>query len=316
MDQFTPSVLLKNGHLSTIWPTLFRKNNITFSRTRINTNDQDFLDLDWKTAGNEKLLIIGHGLEGSSSSSYVIGLAQNAIQKNYDVLAINWRGCSGEPNNRFESYHTGKSNDLRVVINHILKKYSYPSIYFAGFSMGGNIGLKYAGEIGKNIDSRIKKIVAVSTPVDLESSSYQLAKTQNMLYMFRFLRTLKEKYLEKVKLFPKKELDTKKILSSKTFLEFDEHFTAPANGFKTALDYWTKSSSKPYLLSISVPCLIINAQNDPFLATECYPYDEVASNKHLTMLVPKYGGHVGFIVSNKNMEITWAEKKILEYFAK
>lgn len=215
--EFTPSFLLKNGHLSTIWPTLFRKNEMSFTRSRIKTTDQDFLDLDWIKKGNQRLLIIGHGLEGSSNSTYVLGLAKNAIEKDYDILAINWRGCSGEVNLKFESYHTGKSADLKEVINHVLSNHSYPSVFYGGFSMGGNIGLKYAGEMGQEINSRIKAICAVSTPVDLESSSYQLAKFQSKLYMFRFLRTLKKKYLEKVNRFPELELDTKKILSSKTF---------------------------------------------------------------------------------------------------
>ena len=315
MSIFNPSYPLKNGHISTIWPTLFRKDSVPFIRTRITTDDGDFLDLDWSTNDNKKLLIIGHGLEGSSNSSYVTGLTKNAIPQGFDVVAINWRGCSGQMNNKFESYHTGKSDDLRIVINHILKEYSYPSIFYVGFSMGGNIGLKYAGETGTSIDTRIKKIVAISTPVDLESSSYKLAQTQNKLYMFRFLRTLKVKYMEKIRLFPSQELDTIKIIYAKTFLEFDEYFTAPANGFSNAVDYWTQSSSKPYLTSISVPTLIINAENDPFLAEECFPYEEVKANSFLTMLVPKYGGHVGFIESVNQLKITWAEKEIIRFIS-
>lgn len=299
-----------------MWSTLFRKGYIPFKRTRITTDDGDFIDLDWNTTENNKLIVIGHGLEGSSNSSYVTGLTKNAIPEGFDVVAINWRGCSGEPNLKFESYHTGKSDDLRIVINHILKESSYPNIFYVGFSMGGNIGLKYAGEIGRLIDSRIKKIVAISTPVDLESSSHKLAISQNKLYMFRFLRTLKAKYLEKVALFPEKELESNKILNAKTFLEFDEHFTAPANGFSNAVDYWTKSSSKPYLQFISVPSLIINAANDPFLAAECYPFKEVNSNPFLKMLVPNYGGHVGFIQAPNQLEKTWAEKEILKFISK
>lgn len=159
MKEFNPAFPLKNGHLSTIWPTLFRKGSISFSRTRITTSDSDFLDLDWGINGNSKLLVIGHGLEGSSNSSYVIGLTQLAIKNDFDVLAINWRGCSGEPNLKFESYHTGKSSDLKEVMAHVLEQYAYPTIFYAGFSMGGNIGLKYAGEMGAKIDSRIKPFV-------------------------------------------------------------------------------------------------------------------------------------------------------------
>ena len=316
MEEFSPSFPLKNGHLSTIWPTLFRKDSHVFKRTRITTTDQDFLDLDWHIQDNKKLLIIGHGLEGSSNSTYVIGLAKNAIQAGYDILAINWRGCGGEPNHKFESYHTGKSADLHEVINHVLEQYSYPSIFYCGFSMGGNIGLKYAGETSDKINTRIKAICAVSTPVDLESSSYQLAKPQNKIYMLRFLRTLKNKYLEKVSQFPEQELDTKKILEAKSFLEFDQHFTAPANGFKSAKDYWTKSSSKPYLAKIRVNTLLINSLNDPFLAPACFPYKEAKANNKLHLEITKYGGHVGFIEAPSKLETTWAEKKVLEFLEK
>jgi len=193
---FNPTYPLKNGHLSTIWATLFRKQNIAYVRTRMNTQDGDFLDLDWIKNKNKKLLIIGHGLEGSSSSTYIKGLAKYAHIHDFDIIAINWRGCSNIPNTLFKSYHTGKSEDQKAVVNHIISEYNYLDIYLVGFSMGGNIALKYAGEQGPLIPSQVKGIVAISVPVDLESSSYQLAKSQNKMYMFRFLRTLKKKYLQ------------------------------------------------------------------------------------------------------------------------
>ena len=316
LSEFNPSFPLKNGHLGTIWPTLFRKGTVDFERTRMATEDGDFIDLDWVARGNAKLLIIGHGLEGSSASSYVVGLTKNAIQQGFDVMAINWRGCSGQSNLKFESYHTGKSADLKEVIAHICQQYSYPAMYYTGFSMGGNIGLKYAGEESEKLPPQLNGICAISTPVDLESSSYQLAKSQNKVYMYRFLRTLKAKYLQKVAQFPEKKLDTKKILAARTFLAFDQYFTAPANGFESAQDYWTKSSSKPFLKRIHVPTLILNAKNDPFLAPACFPYSEVSQNPFLEMLTPKFGGHVGFVYAPRQLETTWAEHKILEFFTR
>ena len=282
LSEFNPSFPLKNGHLGTIWPTLFRKGTVDFERTRMATEDGDFIDLDWVARGNAKLLIIGHGLEGSSASSYVVG----------------------------------KSADLKEVIAHICQQYSYPAMYYAGFSMGGNIGLKYAGEESEKLPPQLNGICAISTPVDLESSSYQLAKSQNKVYMYRFLRTLKAKYLQKVAQFPEKKLDTKKILAARTFLAFDQYFTAPANGFESAQDYWTKSSSKPFLKRIHVPTLILNAKNDPFLAPACFPYSEVSQNPFLEMLTPKFGGHVGFVYAPRQLETTWAEHKILEFFTR
>jgi len=314
-EEFKPKFPLKNGHISTVWATLFRKHEILYSRERIPTTDQDFLDLDWIKNGNSKLLIIGHGLEGSSSSTYMIGLANYAQQHNYDIVAINWRGCSGEPNLLLSSYHTGKSEDLDTVVNHITSSYDYPEIYLSGFSMGGNICLKYAGEKGASIPHQVKGIVAISVPVDLESSSYQLAKPQNNLYMFRFLRTLKKKYLQKLESFPDSNLNTAEILKSKSFLDFDEHFTAPVNGFKNAVDYWTKASSKPHLSNIKIPTLLINALNDPFLAPDCFPYEESKHNDNFHLITPKYGGHVGFIENPIKLKTTWTEKKIIQFFS-
>ena len=132
--------------------------------------------------------------------------------------------------------------------------------------------------------------------------------------MFRFLRTLKKKYLQKEQLFPKHELNTELILNAKSFVEFDEQFTAPVNGFSSALDYWSKASSKPYLSLIKTPTLIINALNDPFLAPECYPFYEVENNDFLQFLTPKHGGHVGFIENPFQLENTWAERQVIRFF--
>jgi len=311
---FNPKFPLQNGHISTIWATLFRKQIIQYQRERITTPDNDFLDLDRVRNENKRLLIIGHGLEGSSNSTYIIGLAKYAQRNNYDVVAINWRGCSGQPNHTFSSYHTGKSEDLKTVVDYIISQNQYSEIYLAGFSMGGNIALKYAGEMGLKIPTQIKGIVGVSVPVDLESSSYKLAKSGNKIYMFRFLRTLKKKYLQKIQQYPSKELDTLKILDSKTFLDFDQEFTAPANGFKNAVDYWTKASSKPFLKNITVPTLLINALNDPFLAPECFPYHEADANKNFTLITPKYGGHVGFFEKPFQLETSWTDLEIIRFF--
>lgn len=314
--EFTPHWVLKNGHLSTIWATLFRKLPVAYTRERIPTPDQDFLDLDWVKSGNSKLIIIGHGLEGRANSTYVLGLVQNAKARGYDTVSINWRGCSGVQNKKLITYHSGKSEDLKAVVDHIVSTYDYADIFIAGFSMGGNISLKYAGENSMQMTPRIKAIAAISVPVDLRSSSYQLAKNQNKVYMYRFLRTLKRKYLAKKLQFPTHQLNEPAILNATTFAEFDEHFTAPINGFKNAEDYWYRASSKPLLQKIVTPTLLLTALNDPFLASQCFPIREAENNLNLHLMLPKHGGHVGFFLHPFSLKTTFAEQQIFEFFSK
>jgi uncharacterized protein len=310
MDYQRPLPLF-NGHLETVYPALFRNVKfIPYLRERILTPDQDFLDLDWLTQGSSRLVIVSHGLEGNTSRAYIRGIARAFFQKGYDVLAWNYRGCSEEMNRNLRFYHSGATDDLDVVVQHVMQQRSYSEISLIGFSLGGNLTLKYLGEMGKHLPAPIKRAVTFSVPMDLHSSCVQLSARSNWIYSRRFLKSLKTKVIQKSKVLP--ELDSKGIDAITNLMEFDDAFTAPIHGFKNALDYYARSSSLHFLTGIEVPTLIVSAKNDPFLSKECYPPSESIQNPYLKMLYPEFGGHVGFTLFSQN-GLYWSELKALEF---
>jgi len=304
--------LFKNAHIQTIIPSVFRKPFPPFYvRERINTVDNDFIDLDWSVIKAKKLAIISHGLEGNSTRAYVTGMV-NALNKNdWDALALNFRGCSGEPNKLLQSYHSGFTDDLALTIKHAKEKQRYDEIALVGFSIGGNITLVYLGR--DKVDPIVKKASVISVPCDLKGSSECLAKPVNIIYMKRFLRMFHEKIKAKMAFMPDKinDNDYKEI---KNFKQFDDRYTAPIHGFKNALDYWGKCNSLQFIKNIEIPTLIINAKNDPFLSDSCYPIKESDNNKNIALEMPESGGHVGFIAFN-NEKIYWSEKRTLDFFS-
>ncbi|ADV48530.1 alpha/beta hydrolase fold protein [Cellulophaga algicola DSM 14237] len=308
---YNPPILFKNGHLSTIYSGIFRKvDGVAQERERITLFDTDFLDLDWSFASQKsnKVMIILHGLEGSAQRPYIMGSAKVFNQNGYDACAINLRSCSGAPNLLFRSYHSGATEDLDAVIQHILTNKSYDEIYIKGFSLGGNLALKYLGE-KREIPKAVKGAVAVSVPCDLYSSLKQLLLPKNRLYAARFKKHLVEKLRVKQELFPN-EISDKDIASIKTLKDLDDIYTSRAHGFTDAIDYYTKSSCLPFLPNIKIPTLIINSKNDSFLGPECYPYTEAEENKNLFLETPNFGGHVGFY-GVKNT--TYTEKRCLNF---
>jgi predicted alpha/beta-fold hydrolase len=297
---YKPPLFFSNGHTQSIFPTLFRKvAGINYKRERINTPDDDFLDLDWSTVRSNHVGIISHGLEGNSMRHYVLGMAKILNKNGYDAIGWNFRSCSGEPNKKIYSYHSGASNDLHTVVSHVISKNIYTEIILIGFSMGGNVTLKYLGEQGEKINAKIKKAITFSVPTDLKSSAIKMAKLSNKIYMKRFLKMLHEKIKQKMEIMPG-QIDDKGYEKIKNFKDFDDRYTAPLNGFKDAEDYWKKSSCKQFLHNIVIPTLLVNAENDPILANECYPIDEAKKNPNLFLEIPKSGGHVGFISFNND----------------
>ena len=307
------SSFLKGAHIETIIPSLIRKvKNHDTCRERIDTPDGDFLDLDWSgSAGSEKVVILSHGLEGSSDGHYIKGMAQAFNQEGWRALAWNFRGCSGEPNLKYRTYHSGATDDLQVVISHVLKQRSIKEIVLIGFSLGGNVTLKYVGEKGSKISKRIKKAVAFSVPCDLRGCSIELAKPENRIYMWNFMKDLTAKAISKKELFPEK-IDVARYKAMKTFLEFDNAYTAPAHGFKDAEDYWARCSSRQFLPRIRIPTLLVNARNDPFLADTCYPEEEAHQSKYFYLETPERGGHVGFFHAGAAGRY-WSELRALDF---
>lgn len=312
-SDYTPSLLFKNKHFNTVFRTFFTKQTVNYKRKRLELEDGDFIDLDFSSVNSDTIVIALHGLEGSSKSKYIIGITNYLNKQNIDVVAVNFRGCSGKPNRLLQTYHSGKTDDLHAIITYINAIFKYKQIVILGYSLGGNITLKYLGENSKNLHPKIKCAIAISVPCDLESSSKMLANTENKIYLNKFLQTLKSKTLEKLAQFPDSFLKKDAILKAKNFYDFDNLYTAPAHGFKNAEDYWRKSSSKPYLARIKTPTLMLNALDDSFLSKECYPTKIAEENDSLFLEIPKYGGHVGF---NSNFLLKnnyWLEKRIVKF---
>ncbi len=308
-----PSLLFRDKHISTIIPSVLRRQvHCNYQRERVKTLDGDFFDVDWIKNSNKNLVILLHGLEGSSSQHYVRSQADYFSRNNFDICAMNFRSCSGEMNTTTNLYHSGETNDLGFLIEGIIESKEYKKIFLIGFSLGANVSLKYLGEKSRE---NINGCVAFSAPLDLKSCSYELASGFNKFYSLVFMSTLRKKLLHIQKVHKLSSLENIKPKNLKTFLDFDEYVTAPLHGFKSAEDYWSRSSSKQFLKDIKVPTLIVNAKNDPFLGRECYPSELDISNKNICFEYPEFGGHVGFIQGKLN-ENTWMELKAFEFIKK
>jgi predicted alpha/beta-fold hydrolase len=307
---YKPRFYFKNGFISTVYSGLVRRVKLKQERERINLKDGDFLDLDWSYSKekSDKLLIMLHGLEGDGQRPYMKGAAKLFNDNGIDAVCVNFRGCSGEDNLKFSSYHSGATEDLETVINFAVSEKQYSEIYLKGISLGANIILKYLGE-RNHVPSQVKSAIAVSVPCYLVGSAQELHSLKNKLYHDRFLKHLLGRLKKKQKRFP--ELLTQQELDSiKTLSDFDNVYTSKAHGFEDALDYYTRCSSLQFLQNIKTPTLIINALNDSFLSPECFPVKEAKKNENLFLEMPNHGGHAGFI-DKKN--VYYNEKRALEF---
>lgn len=306
MNDYKKPNLLFNAHAETIYPSLFRRVPLPpYERERLFTDDDDFLDVDWLRQGAQRVVIVSHGLEGNSERPYVKGMARAFFQAGYDVLAWNYRGCSEEMNRQRRFYHSGATDDLNTVVRAAAR---YTSVVLCGFSLGGNLTLKYLGEATR--DERIEKAIVFSVPMHLHASCIQISKPGNWLYARRFLRSLKKKVQEKA--LTRTDLDISDIGSIHTLLDFDDRYTSQLHGYRDAVDYYTQCSSLRFVENIETPTLIVNATNDPFLAPECYPVKRLAGHPHVKFETPRHGGHVGFAQFNKK-GLFWSEERALTF---
>lgn len=318
---YQPPALLWTGHLQTIVPSLFRKVSVAYVRERIETPDDDFLDLDWIYASNRseqqplaerQLVILSHGLEGSSGSTYLAGMARHLSQNGFDCLAWHYRSCGGDLNRQQRFYHLGDTDDLHFIITHARAK-GYASMHLISFSAGGSITLKYLGERGTTLDPAVRRAVVFSVPVDLIGSSDRLEQWDSLIYNRRFSRSLNAKVARKAAVMPGVfPLDA--VLQSRRVRQFDEVFTAPMNGFRDATDYYTRSSSLQYIPNIAIPTLLVNARNDPFLSPTCFPESLARELANVWMEFPEQGGHCGFPAATGGINGTyWSERRALEF---
>lgn len=312
-SNFLPTIPFRNGHFNTMYRPLFMKDRVKYTRKRIKTWDEDFFDLDFSFVSSETLVLLIHGLEGSSESKYMTSSSNYLNEKGLDTVCFNLRGCSGEDNLLLATYHSGKTEDVDFVVNHLLDNYNYKNIIIVGFSLGGNLTLKYIGEKGENISPIIKGGIATSVPIDIASAEKEMDKLKNKLYMEMFFKTMKNKVLEKAHKFPEYQLDKDKLFKATRFKHLEYLYTAPVFGFESPEDYWKKASSKPYLKNIKKPTLLINAKDDTFLSAECYPFKEAEESDTFFFEETKFGGHCGFMTSFKPQDNIWLENRIARF---
>lgn len=312
MNKFKAAWWCSNPHCQTIYPTFFRKAvHIKLSKERLTTPDGDFLDIAYPDDNGGHLVLVFHGLEGSLQSHYAKGMLKALYDAGLYPVFMHFRGCSGEANKTTRRYYSAETSDPAFLLQTFQQRYPQRDIYAVGFSLGGNMLLKWLNDMGEN--SPMKKAVAISVPFDLSSCDKRLQKGLSRIYLKHLLDKLHEgiKLKHEAGLFP---ADYTKAINSKTFWEFDEYATAPLHGFKGADDYYAKCSSKFYMKDIQTPTLIIQAKDDPFLTLDALPnYNETPPTIKLELT--DKGGHVGFIAgSNPFAPEYWSERRTVDFF--
>jgi predicted alpha/beta-fold hydrolase len=303
---------MTNGHVQTIFASLFRVvTGVRYTRKRIDTRDGDFLDLDFSEVSDGPIAILVHGLEGSSAQGYMLGMARALNARGINVVSVNLRGCSGEVNRHLSSYDMSSTGDLLEVTKCLSAMYPNRVQYLVGFSLGGNLILKFLGEQGDRLSPHIQKAVAFSVPCDLRSTAGLITASSNRLYYYRFMRSVQAKLKEKDRLYPG-QINPKALEWANSFKQLDDYFTAPNLGLASAEQYWDSASSKHFLAQIRVPTLLVNAKDDPLISGECFPVDIARRSTFFHLEVPSHGGHVGFVAFNSEGEY-WSEKRALTF---
>ena len=333
---FKPHPLFVNGHAQTLagyaWPRR------SLLRTHLQNDEERLFEVEpgvrvlahcrWQPNRNEPpTVVLWHGIEGSSASIYMLGTAQKAYRAVFNVVRLNLRNCGGTEHLTPTLYHGGLTEDLRVVVEELISVERLKRLFLVGFSLGGNMVLKLAGEYGDNPPNEICGVATVSPSVDLNASTQLISERRNWIYHHNFVTRLQRRIDLKKKLYPELyELDSRPV--ARTLREFDNLYTAPAFGFEGADDYYDKASSLPQLAAIRIPTLIIHAQDDPFIPFAPLRDERVKANPYLLLVAPERGGHVGFIAektrANSNTadgsfhkdaseDRFWAENRIVEF---
>jgi predicted alpha/beta-fold hydrolase len=284
------------------------------------TRDGDFVDLDWATPAPREapLLLILHGLEGSSRSHYVVGLARQALARGWRVVTLNFRSCSGELNRLPQFYHSGHTDDLDEVVRLLVGRERNLRIGAVGVSLGGNVLLKWLGEREVGVPAELVGAVAISVPFDLEPCARALDRgVCRWVYAANFLGTMRAKVRRKADRDPdlRRLVDLPRAIRARTFAEYDRAVTAPLNGFADERDYWRRASSGPYLSRIRRPTLLVNALDDPIVPREALPNPVLLPPSVRAEYVPR-GGHAGFIEGRWPWHVSsWVERRAIDFLA-
>lgn len=291
---YRPPWWLPDPHSQTLWPLLQAPALPALRRERRDTPDGDFIELDWLAGGADSapLLLVFHGLEGSSRSPYARVLLQAAAQRGWRAVVAHFRGCGGNPNRLARAYHAGDSAEIDWIVGELQGSAGTAPLLLAGVSLGGNAMLKWLGEAGSAAVERVRAAAAICAPLDLTISGAALDRGFNRVYTWHFLRSLKPKALAKCAAFGGR-FDAPRIAHASSLRDFDDAYTAPAHGFAGVDDYWRRASSRPLLRDIEVPTLLLNADNDPFVPLAALPQEAELSAAVVAERTAG-GGHVGF----------------------
>lgn len=314
-SNFKPAWWLPNAHLQTLWSTFFRKApDIKLNNLSLTLKDSDFIDLSvtpniaGKTSDKPIVLLL-HGLEGSLSSPYAKTLIKSLMDAGYGVYFMHFRGCSGEPNNVPRSYHSGETEDLQFVADYLTQRHQRKLHAIIGFSLGGNVLLKWLGE--QQNEAVTEAAIAISVPFQLADASKKMNHGFSKIYQHHLISRLQRKYTDKFSIIPSPLMvDVKKLT---TFYDFDHQVTAPLHGFKSADDYYQQCSSRQFIKAIKVPTLILHAEDDPFMYPDTAPTAEELSDKVELELSPS-GGHVGFISGKFPWTARyWIDERVIDW---
>ncbi len=321
---FTPAWWLPGPHLQTVGARFLRsRDSVVNQRERIELADGDFVDLDWVTgvgdsrpAPETPLVLVMHGLEGSSKSEYVLEMHRALARHDLASVALNFRSCSGEPNRLPRFYHAGDTADVATVLDLLRTRFPHRPLGAVGFSLGGNVLLKYLGECGRESsdDASVTAAVAISAPFDLAAGIVTIERGLSRGYQRYLLRKLQRKVRAKAAIL-QDHVDVKALLAARSVREFDNLGTAPLGGFRDWSDYYAQASSKQFLPDIRRPTLVIRALDDPFLREEEAPPRELTENPFIEGVFPRSGGHVGFVGGSPRRPVFWAERTAAAFLA-
>jgi predicted alpha/beta-fold hydrolase len=303
---------LPNGHWQTIYPAkCIHLTAPQYRRERWATHDGDFIDIDFVDAADavcsKPMLVLFHGLEGSSHSHYAKSLMTHVARLGWAGAVPHFRGCSGEINHAPRFYHSGDAEEIDWILRRLAHGHSGP-IYAVGVSLGGNALLRWLGESGHQADF-VSAACAISAPLDLAQGGAALSRGFNKIYTRMFLRTLKPKCLTKLQQFPDL-FDRSSMLAARDLYEFDNIVTAPLHGYRDTDDYWHRASAKHVLADITLPTLVLNAQNDPFMPAQYLPQQ---ASPRVTLEYPQHGGHVGFATAPWPGQLDWLPQRIMRF---
>ncbi len=305
---FRPAWWLPGPHLQTLYPSLCRRRrHPELTRERLELPDGDFLDLDWTRNDGSALVLVLHGLEGSLESHYTGGILEALVAAGYRAVLMYFRGCSGEPNRRARSYHSGETVDLRFVIARLAERDASTSLAVIGYSLGGNVLLKALGE-GAGMGP-VRTAVAVSVPFELDRAAWRLEQGFSRIYQRYLLNKLRRSYRAKLPAHTM-PVSLTRLDALDTFRQFDNEVTAPLHGFRGVDDYYGRSSSRQYLSAITTPTLILHAADDPFVPEDAIPTDSELG-PGMTLELSRRGGHVGFVADGLPFRARyWLEGRI------